>query len=1041
MPEFPLSLIVVMKNFFFNTIFLVLFKVFLVVAQTSNNGVYFAKALEADYYHDYIYSTISDGKPSGKKIRIKSGDETNNFWEEFQSGSWIPLKTNVYKTYQDFPSNKKQERSLPSNSTILTKIKLEDGTWFTLNDNEHEFESVPHKGKINAGYLCRYHNYGGGQFPSPDSKSEKWHISSGINGLDLATALINMEKERELVYDVKISNFNRVADQYPDFILTQVSNPPTVGDYIELRDAKNNRIGNRISIIFPQNKIIGFNSFIRYDTEKSKEFPYEKATPLYILYFKLSDFGITRQNYKKVKRLVYSSRINPYFDPAFFAYDKKSLSFEEDTNEYSFCEDVTVSLGVTSHFDNGTGPYDVVYEIKHNNSTSYKTFFADVRGENIRFSENLTFEEPGDYTYKLFSITDKHTGTTLYRGDFQAQTTLIHILPLPEELTDPTISSSSICIGESVNITFKEKGQLNVDYLLKNSSGEIVATLQGDNKTPLQFSFTPTKTDSYTLEYGRKDCTRTLNISNITVKSSLKVFNFSQNVSICKGSVATLTLPNSENGVSYQLVDEQNNNIGTPQIGNGGSIHFSVSTQGKYSVVASSANSCTQNMQGEASVTVIDLTQKLKVLQIQPSPVCQGNSVSMVFEQTTEKGIVYKLVDNTGEIIAQVQGDDKSVLQFQFTPQKNRTYNVEYGTTVGDCVKILNLPNIEVSALPTIFNFSQNVSVCKDETAVLQLQSSQRSITYQLFDSNNTPVGTSVSGTGQAINFETTQQGRYHIIATNLDGCTQTMQGEATVTLLPKTQANTQTIFVCPKNTVQKLQSHLQKIFPASDIELFQNNTLITDMNEAINPDSSYSFTVKNTNQSSCVSDMNNIVVSVIPTQVKTGYIVGKGKTLSLYQGAYSSGVWSSTNSDIVTVNNKGEVSGKEIGKTTITFTDTEGCSTDFEVQVIKICNISIFNYLSPNQDENNDFLYIDGIECFPDNELTLFDREGNAVFRMKGYDNSQNIFNGYANTGENNGQKLPTGVYFAKLDYTLQNNAPSSRIFWIFLHQQYNNY
>ncbi len=70
--------------------------------------------------------------------------------------------------------------------------------------------------------------------------------------------------------------------------------------------------------------------------------------------------------------------------------------------------------------------------------------------------------------------------------------------------------------------------------------------------------------------------------------------------------------------------------------------------------------------------------------------------------------------------------------------------------------------------------------------------------------------------------------------------------------------------------------------------------------------------------------------------------------------------------------------------------------------------NLVIGNGFSPNNDGVNDFFLIPGIEnCYPNNELIIFNRWGSEVFRETGY-NSLTPWN-----GTYNGEELPDGTYF----------------------------
>ncbi|MFZ9046288.1 MAG: gliding motility-associated C-terminal domain-containing protein, partial [Cyclobacteriaceae bacterium] len=73
----------------------------------------------------------------------------------------------------------------------------------------------------------------------------------------------------------------------------------------------------------------------------------------------------------------------------------------------------------------------------------------------------------------------------------------------------------------------------------------------------------------------------------------------------------------------------------------------------------------------------------------------------------------------------------------------------------------------------------------------------------------------------------------------------------------------------------------------------------------------------------------------------------------------------------------------------------------------------------TPNFDGFNDNLIFEGIQNFPNNSVQIFNRWGNVVWEIKGYDNSSNVFSGTVNAGGTlrNGSILPDGTYFYVLD------------------------
>lgn len=86
--------------------------------------------------------------------------------------------------------------------------------------------------------------------------------------------------------------------------------------------------------------------------------------------------------------------------------------------------------------------------------------------------------------------------------------------------------------------------------------------------------------------------------------------------------------------------------------------------------------------------------------------------------------------------------------------------------------------------------------------------------------------------------------------------------------------------------------------------------------------------------------------------------------------------------------------------------------------------SVFVYNAFSPNGDEFNRFMRISNIESFPTNKVTLFNRWGDKVFEIRGYDNIENggkVFTGHSNIG--NQEELPAGTYFYVIDRN--NGAP----------------
>ncbi len=76
--------------------------------------------------------------------------------------------------------------------------------------------------------------------------------------------------------------------------------------------------------------------------------------------------------------------------------------------------------------------------------------------------------------------------------------------------------------------------------------------------------------------------------------------------------------------------------------------------------------------------------------------------------------------------------------------------------------------------------------------------------------------------------------------------------------------------------------------------------------------------------------------------------------------------------------------------------------------------DILVYNAVSPNEDGKNEFMRIDNIEQYPNNIVTIFNRWGDKVYEITGYDNSQKNFRGESNVS---GARLSAGTYYYTVD------------------------
>ncbi|MBA9073862.1 gliding motility-associated-like protein, partial [Flavobacterium gossypii] len=90
------------------------------------------------------------------------------------------------------------------------------------------------------------------------------------------------------------------------------------------------------------------------------------------------------------------------------------------------------------------------------------------------------------------------------------------------------------------------------------------------------------------------------------------------------------------------------------------------------------------------------------------------------------------------------------------------------------------------------------------------------------------------------------------------------------------------------------------------------------------------------------------------------------------------------------------------------------------ECIVLAPCEIIVHNAISPNGDTLNEFFMIEGLDCYPNNTVEIYNRWGVLVFDAQGYDNTNKVFRGISEgrATVKKSEELPDGTYYYVLKY-----------------------
>lgn len=252
-----------------------------------------------------------------------------------------------------------------------------------------------------------------------------------------------------------------------------------------------------------------------------------------------------------------------------------------------------------------------------------------------------------------------------------------------------------------------------------------------------------------------------------------------------------------------------------------------------------------------------------------------------------------------------------------------------------------------------------------------------------------------------------------------------TINADGSIDVAPGTKAGNHTFVyqICEKANLSNCSTATVRVFveiPALAIVkkvVFNddNGNGYTEVGETL----TYNFEIANTGN----SDLENITV----TDPLPGIaIIGGPVDLAVGQMDNSSitGTYTLTQKDLNagTISNQAIASG--ISKSRIIVTD----KSDFNdlngerptVLEFGDCLIKIFNAVSANGDENNSRFYIQGLECYPDNTVQIYNRWGILVFERNHYNNNDIAFRGISEGAFSSkySNELEEGTYYYILRY-----------------------
>jgi len=386
-------------------------------------------------------------------------------------------------------------------------------------------------------------------------------------------------------------------------------------------------------------------------------------------------------------------------------------------------------------------------------------------------------------TVANYTVTALNTITGCSANMLGFSSVSVNALPSLFLVTGPGGSYCAGGAGLPVGLSGSATG---INYQLYRNGIATGSPIAGGSIVP--FTFGPqTAAGNYTVVATSTvtGCTQTMTGNAvIAITPPPTVYTVTGGGSFCIGGTGTyVSLNGSTAGVNYQLYN--GGPVGGVVGGTGSPLNFGPFTAtGTYTIIATNpVTTCTVNMLSSASIA----TNALPVPQAVSGggSYCAGGGGRVVGMATSTVGVNYQLSNGSAAIGGPVPGTGAA---FNFGSETlPGTYTVVAANASTGCTNSMTgSATVTVNPLPEKDTVTGGGNYCSGGTGVhVGISNTVSGVTYQLFDGTIT-VGFPVTGAGGAYDFGAQlAAGAYTVVATDVNGCMNTMYGSGVVAINP----------------------------------------------------------------------------------------------------------------------------------------------------------------------------------------------------------------------------------------------------------------
>ncbi|MFT4533522.1 MAG: gliding motility-associated-like protein [Saprospiraceae bacterium] len=557
-----------------------------------------------------------------------------------------------------------------------------------------------------------------------------------------------------------------------------------------------------------------------------------------------------------------------------------------------------------------------------------------------------------------------------------------------------TILAANDCNGfDEINVTFEEGPMLSLGNNASFCAGEnytISADTDGDNITwfkdgneitgEIGFDLVVTDAGEYTaIVAGASGCS--VEAAVTISENAIPSVDFADNETICEGETGMLSGPDGAD--TYQWLFE-GAVISDQQV-------ISVTVAGEYTLMVTNEFDCS------ASDVVEVIVSEAPTLDLASSfAICDGESAIIMVDSD---GSSFQWFVNGEELMGQVES----------TITLNSESMVEVIASNAAGCTTMGSTSVSEATSPSVA-LGDDISLCPDESFTFNAGMQEA---YMWSD------GTEESSLTVFSNVTELTTETFSVTVTNSEGCTAEDEVQATLFPLINGDIGQSATGVCNGEPVQ-----LTATGGTNYIWIDESGTLlnIDGPNATAFPSESTTYQVIIGDDCPMNEDIEIVVIDVFTAgdDIDAGEddCAVNGKTVDLNAMGGVSYLWvDDPTIDIGANTANPTVSPTEETVYFVDITDENGCVFRDSVTICILDDplefFELISIITPNGDGDNDDLTFTGLESFPENKITIYNRWGYPVFEQRGYQSGGELWN-----GENGGDVLPADTYYYVLNF-----------------------